>query len=591
MKPARSRSFHAARTPFAAIAVALLLVGCDERAAIAPPHDVHAARSGSNHVRRNLIDLSYVCGNQFRVDNRNAVEAVVTYEVLNTSPLEKGQLTLPPRPGDAASYSTTVFTTVKKGTVRLLHNRKLVESVANGGKLCETPPPPPPPAPNPGQWRAVFSWPGIALHLAVLPTGKIISWGHRTSPLVWDPVSGNFTSVPSPALLFCAGQAFLPDGRLLVTGGHINMALGIPDATLFNPTTQTWAKGAPMSAGRWYPTSTTMPNGEVFTVAGTDENGVTVRTPEVWTTSGTWRKLTGIDVDLPYYPRMFVAPNGLLFYAGELQGTRYVNALGTGSWGSLLANRVVPDRRWGAAVMYEPGKILYAGGGDPPTRSAEIIDLNAGTPTWQSTNPMGVARRQHNAVVLADGKVLVVGGSSGAGFANEASAVYSAEMWDPATKVWSTLASAASIPRVYHSTAVLLPSGRVLLSGNGDSGRSTDQPTAQVFTPPYLLDASGNARPRPSITSAPTQVAYGALFNLSVTAPSPISKVTLVRLPSTTHGFDQNQRFNSLTFTAVTGGVSARAPANANVAPPGHYMLFVIDGSGVPSPAKFVRLY
>jgi hypothetical protein len=574
-----------------ALAAALLLAGCrDERPVFAPSHDIHTANAGSERFRRSRVDLSYMCGNKFRVDNGNSVAATVTWEVLNTSPLEKGQLSLAARPGDAATYSTVTFTTVKRGTVRILHSGKEIERVANGGTACPTTPPPPPPAANPGRWGTLFDWRGIALHMAVLPTGKVMTWSHYAAPQVWDPANGSFTAVPSPALLFCAGQAFLPDGRLLVTGGHIANAEGLPDATLFNASTQTWTRGPAMRYGRWYPTSTTMPNGEVFTIAGTDQNGLNVRTPEVWMTSGGWRQLTGIDVAVPYYPRMHVAPNGLLFYAGDQQGTRYVNAAGTGSWGSVVANRVVADRRWGASVMYEPGKILYVGGGDPPTATAETIDLNSATPVWRATGSMGVPRRQHNAVILADGKVLVLGGSSGAGFSNEAAAVYSTEMWDPATGTWTTLASADRIPRVYHSTAVLLPSGRVLLSGNGDSGASSNQPNAQVYSPPYLLDANGADRPRPSITSAPATVAYGQSFTISATTSSPITKVTLVRLPSTTHGFDQNQRFNRLTFTAVTGGVSARAPASANLAPPGHYMLFVFDGSGVPSRARIIRI-
>ena len=591
MRPSRVHRTALAGTA-SLFAAALLLYGCGEDVRPTSPIHEHGPSLRTVRVKPQFVDLSYVCGNTFRVDNRNAISFRVTWDVANTSPLEKGELLLPARSGDGAAYSTVTFTTQNRGTVRLYYGGKQIESQTNAGTACPPPPPPPPPpSANPGKWGSLFSWPVIGLHLNLLPTGKVLTWGHYNAPRVWDPATGAFTSLSSPALLFCAGHAFLPDGRLLVTGGHISDGLGLRDATLFNPFTQVWSKGSPMYVGRWYPTSTTLANGEVLTIAGTDESGNEARVPEVYTTAGGWRRLSSISVALPYYPRTFLAPNGQVFYAGELQGTRYIDPTGTGVWGPVIANRRVADRRYGSAVMYEPGKILYVGGGDPPTATAEIINLNSGTPTWTATGSMGVARRHHTATVLADGKVLVAGGTNGVGFNNEAAAVYTAELWDPATGAWRTLAAtAAGVPRAYHSASILLPSGRVLLTGNGDAGSSTNQLSAQVFTPPYMLDGTGTLLPRPSISSAPTSIAYGQSFLVGTASASSIAKVTLVRLGTATHAFDQNQRFNRLTFSVVSGGVQVTAPASRNAAPPGHYMLFILNTAGTPSVAKIVRL-
>ena len=550
-----------------------------------------AVNLAQQRVKTNYIDLRYVCGDQFRIDNRNPMAVSVTYQVANTSPLEQGTLTLPARTGDGASYSTTIFTTIKRGTVLLFYAGKQIESQANLGTACPAPPPPPAPAPNPGKWAAVFPWPVVALHLHLLPTGKVLSFGHYGTPQVWDPATGVFTPVASPSLLFCAGHAFLPDGRLLVAGGHIADNLGLPDLNFFNPGTQTWTKSSnPMAYGRWYPTTTTLPNGEVLTLAGTNQQGDTVPIPEVYRTDGTWRKLTGISVKLPYYPRTFVAPNGRVFYAGERQATRYLDPAGTGTWGTVLANRNKADRSYGSAVMYEPGRILYVGGGDPPTNTAEYINLNLATPAWNYTSPMVYARRHLNATLLPDGKVLVTGGTSGAGFNNEAGRVTTAEMWDRATGKWTTLASASTtIPRTYHSTSLLLPDARVLHTGSGDASSATNQKNAQIYSPPYLFNADGTAATRPTITGAPTTIAYGQQFLVQSPDAAALSSVTLVRLGSVTHAFDMNQRFLRLTFAQASGGVTVTAPANANLAPPGHYMLFVLKG-GVPSRARIVQV-
>ena len=433
-----------------------------------------------------------------------------------------------------------------------------------------------------GQWSAVFPAPIVQLHLHLLSSGKVLSWGLTGDPQVWDPATGVFTAVPSPSLLFCAGHNLLPDGRLLVAGGHLGNSLGLPNTNLFDPTTNSWQAGPAMAQGRWYPTNTTLPDGEVVTIAGTDQTGAQVTIPEVW--NGTsWRQLTGASFALEYYPRTFVAPDGRIFHAGQEQRTHYLDVSGLGSWtdGPL---RQVASRDYGSAVMYAPGKILYVGGGDPPTNTAEIIDLNQPNPTWTFTGPMAFPRRQLNATILPTGEVLVTGGTSAPGFNNSLGGVHAAELWNPATGNWTTMASNA-VTRVYHSTSLLLPDGRVLHTGSGEPG-DVDQKNYELFSPPYLFKGA-----RPVINGqTPDVVAYGQTVFVPTLDAISITKVTLIRLGSVTHAFDFGQRLAPASFAQAVGGLSVQIPSSRADAPPGPYMLFIVNGTGIPSIAKIMRL-
>jgi PKD repeat protein len=282
------------------------------------------------------------------------------------------------------------------------------------------------------------------------------------------------------------------------------------------------------------------------------------------------------------------APDGRLFVSGPDAPSRYLNPSGGGEWIQGPRSRLT-YRDYGSSVMYAPGKILIVGGGDPPTNTAETIDLNTGG-AWQSTGSMAVARRQMTATVLPNGDVLALGGSSGTGFNNEARWALAAESWNPSTGAWTTLASMAT-GRGYHSSAVLLPDGRVLMGGGGRcAGCVAQNLNAELFSPPYLFAADGTPAVRPTISSAPTSVAHGETFTVGTPSGAAVAKVSWVRLPSVTHSYNQNQGFNQLTFTTTTGGLRVTAPSDAYRAPPGHYMLFILDANGVPSVAKIVQL-
>ena len=335
-----------------------------------------------------------------------------------------------------------------------------------------------------------------------------------------------------------------------------------------------------MNAGRWYPTNTTLAAGDALVVSGSIDNTLGEnRLPQVFqTASSTWRSLTNAQIGLDLYPRMHLAPNGRVINTAPSTTTRYLDTSGTGSWSVVGNHSVNVYRDYGSSVMYDNGKILVMGGGDPPTNTAEVIDLNAASPAWHSVASMAFARRQLNATVLPDGQILVTGGTSGPGFNDPTAPVFAAEMWNPATENWTTMAS-AQIPRLYHSMALLLPDGRILsMGGNG-------YPQPEIYEPPYLFKGT-----RPTINSAPATVNYGQSFFVDTPDAAGVTQVTWIRLSSVTHGFNMDQRFSRLSFSQVAGGLNVLAPSNPNLAPPGHYMLFILNGNGVPSVAKIIQV-
>jgi WD40 repeat protein len=452
-----------------------------------------------------------------------------------------------------------------------------------------------------GQWAAPVSLPVVAIHMHLLPNGNVLAWGKPETPpepnfgveaAVWDPttVSPTFYGAHDPYVtIYCSGHSFLADGRLLATGGHLGDFIGSKVVSIFDFTTRTWSPGPDMFGARWYPTNTTLADGGVVVVSGTVTEGQVNRMPEVWNAAGGWRPLSRAKLSLPLYPWMHLAPNGKVFYAGPERTTRYLDTRGAGRWTTVAYTNFGDRHQYeGTSVMYEPGKVLIVGGGNPATASAEVINLNALTPRWRYTNAMLSRRRYPNATILPDGKVLVTGGSSSSAFSDPRGAVYNAETWDPATGFWSTMA-AMSVSRLYHSTALLLPDGRVLLAGGGGDGAGgdVDHYSAEYYSPPFLFHGA-----RPSISGAPETVGYGEAFAVGTPDGPAITQVTLVRLSSVTHEFNQNQRFNRLAFSTTSDGtgLSVVAPSDPNLCPPGHYMLFILNSAGVPSIATILRI-
>ncbi len=455
-----------------------------------------------------------------------------------------------------------------------------------------------------GEWGAVEEWPVVPIWAALMPNGKVLAYAsvgtkatesfaeqNKTEATLWNPTTGSQTSVTleNGFNIFCSGLAQMEEGNLFVAGGNKNQKLdGIVKTTTFDWENNTWLESPDMAYPRWYPSVTEMGNGEMLITSG----GPPI--PEVRQNDGSLRQLTHASLALPLYPWMDVAPDGQAFDSGPDPKMRELNPSGNGSW-KQFGERDPINRTYGGHALYDIGKILVAGGG-PSTKTADVIDVNGPTPTATPTGDMAYGRRQNNLTVLADGSVLVTGGnSSGAELVDLNAGVYAAELWNPETGQWKTLSS-EQMTRQYHSTALLLPDGRVLSGGGGICGECDAvgylNKNAQIFTPPYLFkkDGSGELAPRPSITSTPKALTEGTHFTVSTPDATSIRKVALVKLGAVTHSNNMGQRYVPVQFTAGEGSLDVTAPTDTSIAPPGYYMLFVVNSAGVPSVAPIVHV-
>jgi hypothetical protein len=479
-----------------------------------------------------------------------------------------------------------------------------------------------------GKWGPKMKWPNVAIHVNVLPNGKVLFWGRRewntdndpptpkgtldpreSTPRVWDPVAGGFSETANkPGFnLFCSGHAFLADGRLLVVGGHIEDGKGEPRATIYDPSNNKWKEVDQMNRGRWYPTAVSLADGRVVVSSGSDENNHINPVQQVFGKDEHWKNIVDF-VGLPLYPRMHVAPDGRVLMSGlnlervgndRFQGTYLLDVDangGAGDWTRINAPHLGPLRDYYPSVMYDVGKVIVIGGGNKPRDDSETIDLNQSSPKWESAGKMFKRRRQHDATILPDGTVLVTGGTQGEGFNNltTGSPIRSAEVWDPKTRKFTKLAR-MDVDRCYHATAVLLPDATVLAAGGGEykpdghheNPHEDSHLDAQIFSPPYLFRGS-----RPVITNAQAEDAtFGGSFKIDTPDPGSIKQVNCVKLSSVTHAFNPGQRFASLKFVVDGASLKVTAPASGKVCPPGHYMLFILNEDGVPSKAKMMRFH
>lgn len=436
-----------------------------------------------------------------------------------------------------------------------------------------------------GQWSLGPVFPVAPINMLVLPSGQVMFYpGDDVSgddAHAWDPDTGTVTSLARAGYdIFCSGHSPLKDGTLLVTGGNVTTFVGLPNASLYNPVTNVWTPQPDMNAGRWYPTSTVTGLGDVLVMSGYIDTAQRENPlPQIWQPGlGAWRDLTNALLKVYNYSWVFWTPFRNAIVVGPTQATRYLDTAGTGAWTTLTNFNFPNTRDYGSAVMYTPWRIMIAGGGQPPTNTAEILNLSEANPTWQYTSPMAFPRRHLNLTLLPDDNVLATGGTSADGFNNTSQPVYAAEMWNIHTRTWTTMAS-QTIGRFYHSMAMLLPDGRVLSAG----GNFTYQ--TEIYSPPYLFNG-----PRPTITSAPASTVYAETVFVGTPDAAKIFNVRLIRLPAVTHAFDQNQRILQLSFTKTTDGLNVVMPSDQAKAPPGHYMLFILNNNDVPSVAKIIQV-
>jgi Domain of unknown function (DUF1929)/Kelch motif/Galactose oxidase, central domain len=444
-----------------------------------------------------------------------------------------------------------------------------------------------------GSWTAPFNLTLVPIHAVMLHTGKVLlfSWPNETvgsDAVLWDPVSGKIINIALTYQrdIFCGGTSVLKDGRVFIAGGHIYQGAlqptqGVVNTTIFDPASNSWTEGPAMSQARWYPTATLLGDGTVIICGGTINTGASAITVDHYNpvSNSITRLPSTASRSMLTYPRMKLTTSGLLAWT-NLPTTCYLNPA-TAKWttGPELnsGSRSITDTSVllpGLTTIMETGGTTASG----VTGTAELLNLSARVPAWKYTASMHFPRLWANTVLLADGTLLVVGGGTTSYYGGP---IRTAEIYNPATGTWTEMA-AQTAPRMYHSTALLLPDGRVLSAGQS-SGKYEN--TGEIFSPPYLFKGA-----RPLISKAPGTLTYGQAFTVTTPQAASISHVALVKAATVTHSNNFDQRYVNCTFTSRGGALRVTSPPNANHAPPGWYMLFLVNSTGVPSVASWVKV-
>ncbi|KUM74639.1 galactose oxidase-like domain-containing protein [Streptomyces curacoi] len=484
-----------------------------------------------------------------------------------------------------------------------------------------------------GKWDVLPTKnPVRSMHSVVLHNGKVLliagsgndpekfAAGTFTSA-VYDPQNGTYKQIPTPKDMFCAGHVQLDDGRVLVMSGNKGYPSadgtigyqGYKDSYVFDPVTETYSKTNDMNDGHWYPSATILGNGDVISFGGLKEDSTGSVAAELWSDAEQkWLELWKVKQTWSYwglYPSMILMQDGRLFYSGSHVFGNNIPGTGSAIY-DYDANTItqVPglqkkdERDQSASVLLPPAqdqKVLTIGGGNidsnpDANRLTDVIDLKQPNPSYVAGPPLpqgqvdlgagkvpqtgGQGKMYPSVVLLPDGKVLETGGA----LHNRANPVYETSLYDPATNTFDPVAPDPE-ERGYHSSAFLLPDGRVMTTGDNPGNGSWNHDVS-VYTPPYLLKGE-----RPKITSLiDTEWSYGDTQRITVDRP--IAKAELIRPAAVTHSSDPNQRFVDLPLSVDGNNVDLNVTSNPNLAPPGWYMLFAVDANGVPSVAKWVHL-
>ncbi|BAZ22210.1 kelch repeat-containing protein [Kalymmatonema gypsitolerans NIES-4073] len=473
-------------------------------------------------------------------------------------------------------------------------------------------------------WQLSSQIPINPIHAAVGRTGKVLFFAgsgnvetqvaYNNSPegvRLWDPNNPTVFTTPTiprdsngnPIDLFCAGHSFRADGQLFVAGGTLRYDpfYGIPDSFVFNFTGNngngTWTKVASMYRGRWYPTVLTLGDGRIFSLSGLDISGGLDRNPEIFNGSSGWKIFTQPTSYLALYAHLILLSSGKLFYTGAQLGgnngvspriltlpskfnraiaEQSVSGLQNASYGNQAASVLLPPA--------QDQKVMIIGGGDGGTATNRVNVVNLSNSTnYTAVASLNYARMHHNAVLLPDRTVFVCNGSGGE--ENISLSTLPAEIYNPATNTWTAVETPIVNGRVYHSVAVLLPDGRVVAAG-GNPQRGTYENRIEIYSPAYM------SQTRPVISSAPAATNYSRTITIQTNQPATnIKWVHLIRPMATTHGLDTEQRVVDLPISSRSGNsLSVQITGNRNIAPPGYYMLFVVDNNNVPSVASWIQL-
>ena len=463
-----------------------------------------------------------------------------------------------------------------------------------------------------GKWEEVSGLPEITfMHAVLLPkTTRVLFWGYgprADQSRVWDQTTGVYSqpanqpqNIAADVNLWSGAHAFLNDaaGTILALGGYFFppapplTADTERRAFLFDPPTLSWSHATELNVRRFYPTSLSLADGSVLALFGQNtSSGTPSASLEIFTPggAGSWSAPKAVPFNYFYYPWTFLLPNGDLFVAGPQKPARRFDPAATPivddpakQFNQVFSQRGV--NMDGTAVLlpmrppaYAPRVLIAGGDGADTQQSAEWIDLSAAAPAWQALPNMNVARDKVNAVLLPDGQVMIVGGT-----VTPLPDGGPVELFDPEDPSAGFEAGPSmQFVRGYHSAALLLADGSVLVGGDPNGGNTPNE----RYLPPYFF------KPRPIITSAPAAVGFGANFTVNTPQAAGIAEVVLMRPGAVTHAFNQSQRYVGCAIVSAAGtSVQATAPPNGNIAPPGYYLLFVVDADRTPSTGVWIKL-
>ena len=579
------------------------------------PHSVSALTylprqdgNSNGNIGTYAVDLS--------VDNKTWVMSVASGKWIDDSVLKK------------ANFAVQTAQYIRLRALTEAGNRGQWSSAADINIL-------PPADPSKGIWSAPFNTPLVAAAAALLPSGKVLMWSAQfvdhfngtgnTETATYDPSTKQVSSLTLSNTnhdMFCPGISLNANGSVVVTGGNNAAKTSIYDFNLGQ-----WTGGPDMKIPRGYQAQTTLSNGNIFTIGGSwSGNYGGLKNGEVF--NGTWNKLDGCPVT-PMLTQdkdtttngvnwrrdnhgwLFGWKDGSVFQAGPSRAMNwYGTTTATGSQ-SAAGDRVADaDAMNGNAVMYDAvaGQILTVGGAPnyenktgasyitAATTNANIITIAAPNTqvTTESTAHMAYPRAFCNSVVLPDGTVFVTGGMQYPKPFQDDHSAFAPELWNPTSRSFTTL-NPMSIPRNYHSIALLLPDATVFTAGGGlcygpASSCTTNHLDAEIFSPPYLFNPDGSLASRPKLTSV-SSLSFPVGTNLTVAADSAVTRFSLVRFASATHSVNTDQRRIPITPVVVGGGntYTLQVPSDAGVALPGYWMLFGISAAGVPSLGTTVR--
>lgn len=462
-----------------------------------------------------------------------------------------------------------------------------------------------------GRWEQLPGLPEITfMHAVLLPkSNRVLYWGYgqrADQSRLWDQSTGLYTTPANQPIAIHADQniwsgahAHVDDsaGTVLahsgfMTGGGVS-ANTERRSFLFDPAGNTFSHASELHTGRFYPSTIRLGDGRPLTLFGEDHAnapGTGVQSFEVFTPggAGAWSAPKHLPFNYFYYPWTFLLPGGDLFIAGPQKPARRFdpNATPIVDNPARQYNQISSQRGVnmdGTALLlplrpphYEP-RVLVAGGSAADAQlSAEWIDLSVATPAWQALPNLNVPRDKVNSVLLPDGRVLIAGGIETLPDGGPA------EIFDPQDPITGfQLGPNMQHPRGYHSAAILLPDGSVIMGGDPNGGATANE----RYLPSYFFKA------RPTITASPATVAHGAAFSVNTPTPGDVAEVIVTAPGAVTHGFNQNQRMVGCVITGTTAtAVTALAPPDGTIAPPGFYLLWLVDHDRVPSTAAWIRI-